>query len=242
MILSGHQPNYLPYPGLISKIAHSDKFMYVSNVQFDKKSWQNRNRIRTKEGWTWLTVPTLTKGKREQLISEVEINNKIDWKKKHFNSIKLNYGKTDYYTVYIDFFEDLYAKEWNSLNELNIYIMNYLLGHLEIKTHILYDTNFKFEGQKTERLVEMCQQTGCNLYLSNKGSENYVEISSFKDKGLAHQYIDYKGTRYKQAYSGFEEGLSIIDLLFNCGKEVTREMLMNEKNYIFSEVNKKIGE
>ena len=75
MILSGHQPNYWPYPGLIGKIMLSDSFVYVTKVQFEKKSWQKRNRIRTKEGWTYLQVPTITKGKFDQNICDVEIDN-----------------------------------------------------------------------------------------------------------------------------------------------------------------------
>lgn len=112
MILSGHQPNYLPYPGLIGKILHSDKFIYVSNVQFEKKSWQNRNRIKGANGEIVLSVPVLTKGKFEQSISEVKINNKTSWESKHFSAIDLNYRKAPYYNTYIDFFRDLYSREW----------------------------------------------------------------------------------------------------------------------------------
>ena len=107
MILSGHQPNYWPYPGLIGKIMKSDRFIYVTKVQFEKKSWQKRNRIRTKEGWTYINVPTVTKGKFDQNICDVEIDNTTDWRQKTMRSISLVYGKAPYYKDYKDFMEDL---------------------------------------------------------------------------------------------------------------------------------------
>ena len=90
MILSAHQLNYLPYPGLFSKINLSDKFIYLSKIQFEKKSWQSRNRIINKNEDFLLSVPILNKDIK-QLICEVKINNKIDWKKKHLKSIENNY-------------------------------------------------------------------------------------------------------------------------------------------------------
>lgn len=128
IVLSGHQPNYLPYPGLIGKILHSDKFIYVSNVQLEKKSWQNRNRIKGANGEIMLSVPVLTKGKFNQTIKDTQINNEFDWEKKHFQAINLSYKKSKYYNYYIDFFDDLYKKEWTSLNDLDIYITNWILN------------------------------------------------------------------------------------------------------------------
>lgn len=93
MILSGHQPNYWPYPGLIGKIMKSDRFVFVTKVQFEKKSWQKRNRVRTKDGWTYIQVPTITKGKMEQNICDVLINNNEEWKDKNYKTISLLYGK-----------------------------------------------------------------------------------------------------------------------------------------------------
>lgn len=237
MILSGHQPNYLPYPGLIGKIMMSDKFIYVTKVQFNKKSWQNRNRIKTRDGWIWLTVPTLTKGKYEQNICDVKINNNLEWKKKHWRSIVLNYKGAPFFKDYKDFFEDLYTKEWEYLSELDIHIMNFVLQELDVKTVILYDKDFEFVGNKTDLLVDMCNKTGCDTYLSNRGSEAYVEIESFEKAGIGHRYMEYIGVTYPQINGSFEPNLSIIDMLFNCGKEMTKDILTNMKNYKLSKLN-----
>ena len=242
MILSGHQPNYLPYPGLIGKILQSDKFIYVSNVQLEKKSWQNRNRIKGANGEIMLTVPVMTKGKFEQKISETKINNTENWRMKHFNAISLNYKKAPYASNYMDFFEDLYKRDWEYLNDLDIHIMNYVLSELGIKTEIYYDTDFDFQGSNNALLVEMTKTLSCDTYLSNKGSDSYVDISAFTSNGLNHKYLDYKGVEYPQCFRGFVPYLSIFDMMFNIGSERTLEIIANPENYRYSALNEKITE
>lgn len=157
MLASAHQVNYLPYPGFFAKIAVSDIFMIISNVQFEKKSWQNRNRILTQNGVLTLSVPVLSKGKFEQKIKEVKINNDNDWGKKHFLSIKTAYQKSKFYGLYIDFFEDLYKRRWESLYELDLFLINFFINELEIKTPIVYDENYLLErdvgGGMTAKIV-----------------------------------------------------------------------------------------
>lgn len=240
MVLAGHQPNYWPYPGLLGKIMKSDKFIYVTKVQFEKKSWQKRNRIRTKEGWTYIQVPTITKGKFDQNICDVKINNTVDWREKTLKSITLVYGKSPFYREYKDFLEELYHKNWTFLAELDIYIMNFLIVELGITAEIFYDTDFEFQGTKTAMLVDMCRQLDCDTYLSNLGSAAYVQIPEFTKVGLNHRYVDYKGEPYQQQFAGFEPGLSILDMLMNCGKAWTREHLLRKGNYVFSELNQEL--
>lgn len=242
MILSGHQPNYWPYPGLIGKIMLSDSFVYVTKVQFEKKSWQKRNRIRTKEGWTYLQVPTVTKGKFDQNICDVEIDNSTDWREKTLKSIRLLYGKAPYFGDYIDFIEDTYSREWTYLSDLDIHIMNFILEHLGSDTKIYYDKDYAFEGTKTAMLVDMCKKLDCDTYLSNLGSSAYVQIPEFTEAGLHHQYINYNGTAYRQQFGGFEPGLSILDMLMNCGREKTREILLNRAYYDFSALDRDLEE
>lgn len=237
MVLSGHQPNYWPYPGLIGKIMLSDRFVYVTKVQFEKKSWQKRNRIRTKEGWNYIQVPTITKGKFDQNICDVEIDNNSDWREKTLKTLQLLYGKAPYFKEYHDFLKELYGKEWRKLSNLDVHIMNFILEDLGCKTEIFYDQDYEFEGAKTAMLVDMCRQLGCDTYLSNLGSSAYVQIDEFTGVGLNHRYVDYKGCPYRQQFGGFEPGLSILDMLMNCGRERTREIVLDRANYAFSELN-----
>jgi hypothetical protein len=237
MRLSGHQPNYLPYPGLIGKIMMSDKFIYVTKVQFEKKSWQNRNKIRGANGEIILTVPVLTKGKFDQLICDVEINNNLDWRKKHFSSIVVSYKKAKHYNKYIGFYEDLYKKQWDRLCDLDIYVMNFIINELGINTKILDDRDYEFSGTKTEYLVNMCKQTNCDTYISNKGSQAYVDINVFINSNLNHLFINYIGQEYEQCFRGFIDNMSIVDMLFNCGPERTKQILEDITSYQISEMN-----
>lgn len=240
MILSGHQPNYWPYPGLLGKIMQSDKFVYVTKVQFEKKSWQKRNRIRTKEGWGYIQIPVITKGKYDQKICEVEIDNISDWRTKSIKTINLLYGKAPFYKQFKDFLEDLYTRDWKLLQDIDIYIMNYLLEMLGCDTSIYYDKDYDFKGTKTAMLVDMCKDLECDTYLSNLGSSAYVKIAEFVDNGLQHQYIDYVGQIYPQQFSGFESGLSVLDLLMNCGIEESRNIILDSSNYRYSNINEEL--
>lgn len=221
MILSGHQPEYLPYLGYIYKIAKADKFILVDHIQYLQKSFQNSNRIRTapgENGFTWLIVPVITHGRRYQKISEAEIDNSLDWGKKHWKTICLNYKNTPFFKDYQDFFEKLYLKKWDKLADLTEAIIYYLVEQLEIKTQIYKSSNYNFKGAKTDLLIEMCEALGADTYLSGRGAKCYVEEEKFKARGLNHVFSDFNHPVYKQKYEPFVENLSIIDLLFNHGQ------------------------
>ena len=240
MLLSIHQPNYWPYPGLIGKIAHSDEFLFLTKVQLDKSSWQSRNRIRIKEGWKYLAVPVISKGREEQKIKDTMISNQTNWRNQHLNAIKFAYQKAPYYKRYEPFIKDLYKRKWEYLADLDIYIMKDILEELDIKTKLIYDRDLEIRGEKNELLIDICHQLGADQYMSNKGSENYVEIEKFNKEKINHIYIDYRGVTYPQVYEGFEESLSILDMLMNCGPEMTKEIIFTKSNFVFSEWNKKL--
>ena len=128
MILTAHQPVYLPWLGLFHKISLADTYVFFDEVQYLPKDWMNRNKINSLNGETLLTVPVLRKGYRELKTSEIKINNKIDWRKKHLRSISLNYKKSKFFEEYIDFFEEVYNKDWDYLSELNEYMLKWFLA------------------------------------------------------------------------------------------------------------------
>ena len=170
----------------------------------------------------------------------MEIDNATDWRKKTEKTIHLIYGKALYYQDYIDFIRETYEKEWKYLSDLDIYIMDFLLEHLGCDTKVYYDRDYDFQGSKTAMLVDMCKKLECDTYLSNLGSSAYVQISEFVEAGLHHQYIDYQGITYRQQFAGFEPGLSILDMLMNCGRDKTREILLDRSLYSFSEIDRNI--
>lgn len=221
MIVSGHQPQYLPYLGYFHKIFKCDIFMLVDHVQYKKKEWQNRNRIRTPTGWMLLSVPVLTRGKFYQSIKQVRINNNTRWKDKHWKAIRINYVKAPYFKKYIGFFDDLYSREWEHLSVLNETIINFIIAELGIKVKILKSSDYNFKGEKTSLLIEICRKTNCDTYLSGSGGKDYVNEEEFKIYNLRHMYDEYDCPHYHQQHmkneKDFVPNLSIIDLLFNHG-------------------------
>ncbi|MCM8819267.1 MAG: WbqC family protein [Candidatus Omnitrophica bacterium] len=217
MIVSVHQPQYLPWLGYFHKIANSDCFVFLDCVQYKKREFQNRNRIRTKDGWVWLTVPVISKDKENQLICQVKINNDFPWQRKHLNSIKLSYKEAPYFFSYIGFFEEVYSKKWLNLIDLNLAIINFLLEKFSIKTPIKFLSQLNIKSTKTERIIEICKSLGADTYLSGIGGKDYLDEELFKKNNIKLIYQEFKHPIYRQCYSPFISQLSAIDLLFNCG-------------------------
>jgi len=225
MMLVGHQPEYLPYVGFFNKIMHADKFVLVDHVQFNKKNWQNRNKIRTASGWCWLTVPVYSKHKMEQRIDEVEINNEVCWKDKHWKSIYLNYKSSPYFSEYSDFFREVYQKNWIKLRDLNETIIKYLLQKLEINIEIYRSSELNIEGKKTDLIVDLCKKLRANAYISGSGGKEYVDAVHLKQVGISSYFRNMKTYVYKQQFESFEPHMSVIDLLFNCGVDESRKII-----------------
>lgn len=224
MIIAGHQPEYLPYIGLICKAMEADVFVLVDHVQYGKKQFQNRNRIRTRngsDGWSWLTVPVITHGRFDQKIKDVEINNSSDWKKKHIKSIECSYGGTPFFEDYFPFFEEVYSKEWVKLADLNEAIIRVIFKILNVDVKIIKSSDYDINGEKTEMLIDMCKKIGADGYLSGLGAKTlyHIDEEMFKKAGLSHCYCNFKHPVYKQKFLPFVPNMSVIDLLFNCGPE-----------------------
>ncbi len=232
MIVGGHQPNYLPYCGFFHKIAYCDVFVIIDNVQFVKGGlfgWQHRNRIRTKDGWMWLTVPILTKGRYLQKINEAEINNTKSWRRKHWLSIYLNYKNKPYFGKYSDFFEDLYKRDWNKLIDLNMEVISYLLKVLKIDKKIVKCSELGIEGHKSQLLVDMCNKFGTKTYLSGIHGRDYIDFDLIRKNGLKMLFQNFNHPIYEQGYyKDFVSNLSVIDLLFNKGDE-SIDLILDKK-------------
>ncbi|MBI4010645.1 MAG: WbqC family protein [Candidatus Aenigmarchaeota archaeon] len=231
MIIAGHQAQYLPGMRFFAKVLACDKFILVDHVQFVKKEWQNRNRIKTKDGPMWLTVPVLVKGKFDQRINEVEIDNKSDWQRTHWRSIELNYKKAPYFIEYKQFFEDVYKKKWEKLIDLSAEIINFLLNALGVDKEMVLSSSLNLAGKGTDLLIEMCKKLNADTYLSGEQSKTYVDLSKFKENNLKHVFMKFNYPTYKQQFDNFIPNLSIIDALFNCGNEETRKMLEANREF-----------
>ncbi len=211
-----HQPEYLPWLGFLNKLVNSNTFVLLDNVQFRKNYFQNRNRIRTSEGWVWLTVP-VKKGPLERLISEIEINNSTEWGVTHWKSIQQNYSRLRFFEDYSGFFEDVFNTVWNHLSELNTEIIRYFADSLGIETEIISASNMETSGSSSELLLNICNKLDADIYLSGSFGKNYLNETLFREAGIEVVYQDFHHPEYRQVYEPFVSDMSGLDLLFNEG-------------------------
>jgi hypothetical protein len=227
MILSVHQPQYLPWLGYFHKMAISDVFVYLDDVQYKKREFQNRNRIRTNtpNAYMWLTVPVKVKDRFTQKICEVEINNDYPWRRKHWKSIELHYRGAKYFSQYAGFFEALYGKVWLKLIDINLEIIDFFVRVFNIKTKIFFSSSLSPEGEATDRIISLCKILSADTYLSGIGGKQYLEEEKFAKNNIKLVYQDFKHPVYKQVYEPFVPNMSAVDFLFNCGAEEFSEVL-----------------
>ena len=217
-VVTIHQPNYLPWLGFFSKIKHSDCFVILDNVKYTKSSVINRNKIRTKEGWRYLTIP-IEKKYHSSKIYDVKLPENNKWQEKHWKTIETNYKKADYFYSYKDFFEDLYKKKFEYLWQINEEIISYLLKCFDINIEIIKASEMNLDPklQKTDLLVDILKIVGAKTYLSGSSGKNYLEFDKFKENDIKLELFEFKHPVYKQRYHGFEPYMAAIDLLFNMG-------------------------
>jgi hypothetical protein len=231
-IVTIHQPNYIPWLGFFHKLFISDIYVAFDDVQFEKNSYNNRNKIKTSHGDYWLTVPIITKGKsKETLINNAQIDNKQNWAKKHLKNIQSNYSKSKFYEDYIWFFEETFDKNWEILSDLNMHILRWILKELKIDTKIVVSSDLKNkDGKKDELVLNICKIFKANIYVSGVLGKNYLNIDNFKKEGIYVYFQEYKHPKYSQLWEDFIPNMSIIDLLFNNGKESKKIIMQGNIN------------
>jgi hypothetical protein len=218
MLLTAHQPVYLPWLGLFHKIALADTFVSFDDVQYLPKDWNNRNRIKTPSGPIWLTVPVLRKGYLEKPIRAIEINNAEPWRRKHWRSLLANYAKAPFFDDYAGFFEDVYLRDWQYLANLNDFMLDWFLRTLGIDVAFLKASNFPFHGAKSTLVLDMCKQLGADGYIFGALGRDYADVDAFQAAGVTASFQDYRHPSYPQLHGDFIPYLSIVDLIFNCGR------------------------
>ena len=223
MIVSINQPAYLPWPGYFHRIAASDKHIVLDHVQFEKNSFTNRNKIRTKDGWCWLTVPVVTSKRFGNLrIDELEIVAHSRWAEKHTAALKTYYSKAPHYRCYAGFFEKIYRTEWQNLKALMWEINRQLLKEFAVETPVLFSSKMKSSGTKDELILNLCREAEATTYLSGLLGRQYLREALFEKAGIKVIYDDFESPTYPQVYPDFVPGLSAVDLLFNLGPEASR--------------------
>ena len=214
------QSNYIPWKGYFDMIASADEFIMYDDMQYTRRDWRNRNKIKTPQGVQWLTVPVLVKGKYHQKIRDTEIDG-LDWAMAHWKALAQNYRRATYFNEIASWLQPLYlAKSYTHISQLNRCFIEAVCNYLGIKTIISSSWDYTLLDGKTERLADLCVQAGGTEYISGPSAKDYIENSVFTERGIKLTWADYLGyPEYPQLWGEFTHGVTILDLLFNCGKD-----------------------
>ena len=206
-------------------IAAVDEFILYDDMQYTRRDWRNRNQIKTPQGVQWITVPVLVKGKYHQKIRETQLDG-MEWAEAHWKTLSQNYRRAKHFTEVAEWVEPLYrATSYATISELNRRFIEAICAYLGIRTKITSSWDYRLIDGKTERLADLCLQAGADEYISGPAAKDYIDASVFDDLDMKVTWFDYAGyPEYPQLWDGFVHGVTILDLLFNCGKDASRYM------------------
>ena len=209
------QPGYLPWLGFFDQMRRADVFVYYDDVQFDKHGWRNRNRVKAPAGPHWLTVPVLHHGKPR--ILEVEIDRRTPWARRHIGTIRQFYAKAPFAEPYVGGLEELLGRPWERLVDLDLALAAQMAEWLGVRTPVERSSALGIQGQRSERLLRLCQHFGAERYLSGSAARVYLDVELFARHGIEVVWQDFAHPTYPQQHGEFVPYLSAIDLLMNCG-------------------------
>lgn len=219
------QSCYIPWKGYFDLIGSVDEFIFYDDMQYTRRDWRNRNQIKTPQGLQWLTVPVKVKGRYFQTIRETEIEAQ-HWQADHWKALQQNYKRAPHFDEIAAVLAPYYLeREYKQLSELNRALTEAICRLLGIATTFKWSWDYVLADGKTERLVDLCRQAGATVYISGPAARDYIQPEMFEAASIELQYFDYSGyPEYPQQWGAFEHGVTVLDLLFNCGADATRYM------------------
>lgn len=226
------QSSYIPWKGYFDLINEVDDFVLFDDVQYTRRDWRNRNKIKTAHGLCWLTIPVEVKGKFFQKIKETKVADEGIWAENHFQTLKHAYSKAPHWVDYEARIADAYEKasKLDFLSEVNRLFISSICSWLNIDTRLHWSSDFDLADGKNERLISICSQLKASEYISGPAAKDYIEQEKFEQAGISVSWADYSGYQeYPQMYPPFEHGVSILDLLVHTGPEA-RSYMKSFKN------------
>jgi hypothetical protein len=205
----------------------------LDDVQFLRRGWHNRDRVKTANGVQWLTVPVLKKGRYDQLIKDVRINNDLSWRREHLRCIKINYGKAPNFERFFSKISQIYAKDHSFLIDLNMDLLNFIAGELGVKTPMTNASYYKVKSTSSQRLVDLVKAVEGTVYLTGKGSSDYLDVDLFSKENIDVKLQGYEVPVYDQLYGDFVAGLSSLDYLMVTDLDRIRKEFKNDRAKIF---------
>lgn len=224
MIVAAHQPHYLPWLGYFDRIRRAELFILLDHVQFERQNYQNRARIKAVDGPRWITVPVHQKSRDELILDKLVFNGadeKEHWGRKTYLLLEQTYARAPYFKAYAPALKSiLVERRWEKLVDLNIALLKFCLDALQIKTPLVRSSQLKVSGAKSELVLNMCLASKASAYIAGMGaSRRYLDLEAFKRAGVEVVWQEFVHPQYPQLPPGspHQPGLSVVDLLFNCG-------------------------
>jgi hypothetical protein len=228
MIVSAARPYFCPYPGYFAKILASDIFVILDEVQFPQGStWITRNRFKNDQGTLWMSIPVWKKGLGPRKISDVMICNEGRWQKKHLASLHQAYLHAPYCDEHIGIFERLFSSGQESILEMNMEIISYVLGELSCTTRIIRMSDLDIQEKGTKLIVDICLVLNATHYLVQESARKRLDSILFEQAGVEVEFYKLPTRIYPQFWGSFVPNLSIFDLLFTCGPKAKSYMSMH---------------
>ena len=212
------QSCYIPWKGYFDLIASADEFILYDDMQYTRRDWRNRNLIKTAQGLSWLTVPVKVKGKYFQSIRDTELDGS-GWQENHWKALHQNYRRAPYFSEISKALEPIYlGRQFSHLSDLNRTLIEAICLLLGISTVIKWSWDYSLMDGKTERLVNLCEQAGGQEYISGPAARDYIVQDLFESAQINLRFFDYSDySEYPQLWGDFQHGVTVLDLLFNCG-------------------------
>ena len=203
----------MPWLGFFERWSNSDFLVILDDVQFLRRGWHHRDKILSKDGVSWLTVPVLKKGKYHQLIKDVEIDDSTDWRLKHLNMLNSFYRNTVGFERYYKKIEDVYALRHTKMIDLNLDLLRLFAEDFSISTPLINASSLKIESNSSQRLVDIVLSQQADEYLTGMGSKEYLDVDLFTQNGIKVIFDEYQPPIYKQCLDEFIPKLSTLDFL-----------------------------
>lgn len=213
MIITIHQPDFIPWLGFFDRWRHSDLFIILDDVQFIRRGWQNRDKIKTPHGVQWLTIPVKTKGRYLQSINTVEIDDAWDWPDKHLALIRQSYAKAPGFALLYPELEKIYRADYKTLIDINMAFLRLFAKLMNITTPTVFSSIQRVEGVRSSRLVNLVKNNGGTAYLTGQGSREYLDQNLFEANGIQVVWQAFEHPHYAQLHGDFVFGLSGLDFL-----------------------------
>ncbi len=220
------QSNYIPWKGYFDLINAVDEFVLYDDMQYTRRDWRNRNKIKTPRGAEWLTIPVEVKGKYFQKINETRVNDS-DWHRAHWSSIQHNYARAPHFAEQREWLRELYEGCGESLlSQINFRFIRAICERLDIRTRVTWSSDYTLVEDRNERLIHLCRQVGADMYVSGPSAKGYMDIEAFNRAGVQVKFANYSAyAEYPQLHPPFDHYVSILDLLLNTGDHAKNYMI-----------------